>query len=60
MDKQAVEIDSLLVQPVLCCHPFVVGELVVRDFGKRRKVISALQNVNTLSILRVEDVVEFI
>lgn len=60
MDKQAVEIDSLLIQPVLCCHPFVVGELVVGDFGKRRKVISVLQNVNNISTVRDEDVVEFI
>ena len=60
LDNQTGAIDSLLANPSLCSHPFVVGELVVGDLGSRSKLISALQTVNKLRIIEDDDVVRFV
>ena len=60
LEKQAGAIDSLLPDATTRCHPFVIGELVVGDFGRRRSLISALHTVRHLNVVKDEDVVEFV
>ena len=60
LEKQAAAIDSLLTNVAVRCHPFVIGELVVGDLGRRRKLISALGTVRQLDVVEDEDVVEFV
>ena len=43
LEKQAGAIDSLIPNLALRCHPFVIGELVVGDLGRRTTLISALR-----------------
>ncbi len=60
LDEQTGAIDSLLANPSLCSHPFVVGELVVGDLGRRSKLISALQTINRIGSIKDDDVVRFV
>lgn len=60
LDNQTGAINSLLPNPSLCSHPFIVGELVVGNLGSRSKLISALQTVNKLSTIEDDAVVRFV
>ena len=60
LEKQARAIDSLIPNGALRCHPFVIGELVVGDLGRRTTLISALKAVRQLHVVKDADVVEFV
>lgn len=60
LDKPPKTVEVLLTNPAICCHPFIVGELVVGDLGKRHELIKILKTIRKLQTITDEKVVDFI
>ena len=55
------EMESLLLEQAICCHPCVVAELSLGKLGKYRESIMALlMNLNSLKEFPLLDIVGFI
>ncbi|PIQ97139.1 MAG: VapC toxin family PIN domain ribonuclease [Nitrospinae bacterium CG11_big_fil_rev_8_21_14_0_20_56_8] len=58
--KGEVRLEQLLDEGVVCCHPFVIGELACGNFQNRKNIVSLLQALPQTEMAGDEEVLTFI
>jgi predicted nucleic acid-binding protein len=54
------ELQALLDDGDVICHPFIIGELACGNINKRSKILSLLQDLPTTSRAEDDEVLQFI
>ena len=55
-----VHLQSLLIEDVVVCHPFIIGELACGHLRNRKEILSLLQFLPSVKMLDPVEVLEFI
>lgn len=54
------QLESLLEQEEVVCHPFVIGELALGNLSNRTEILRLLQSLPQVVVARQEEIIHFI
>ncbi len=55
-----VQLQSLLMEDVVVCHPFIIGELACGHLRNRKEILPLLQSLPSVKMLEPAEALEFI